>query len=160
MQRPIVGFRLDDAGDWTAMLECGHAQHVRHDPPFVNRPWVTTEDGRASRLGVMLDCVRCDRMEWPEGMVPLRRTPEFSAESMPAGLRTRHQTGPGTWGRIVVAEGTLRYRVPDLGIDAELAPGRDGIVVPEVAHDVEPQGAVRFHVELGRPGLHTPDTES
>ena len=42
MNRPITGFRRDDHGDWTALLSCGHAQHVRHTPPFTNRPWVTT----------------------------------------------------------------------------------------------------------------------
>lgn len=151
MQRPIVGFRLDEAGDWTALLSCGHPQHVRHDPPFVNRPWVTTEDGRASRLGAMLDCVRCDRMELPADFVALRRTPEFTGDSMPAGLRARHRTAPGTWGRIVVSEGTLRYRVPALELDTVLSPGRDGIVVPEVEHDVTPEGPVRFHVEFYAP---------
>ena len=25
MNRPITGFRLDDHGDWTALLSCGHA---------------------------------------------------------------------------------------------------------------------------------------
>jgi hypothetical protein len=37
-----------------------HFQHVRHDPPLVERPWVLTEDGRASRLGATLDCKKCD----------------------------------------------------------------------------------------------------
>jgi hypothetical protein len=41
-------------------LECGHNQHVRHDPPYVERPWVITEHGRRSRLGQELNCVRCD----------------------------------------------------------------------------------------------------
>jgi hypothetical protein len=38
-------------GHWMAELECGHNQHVRHDPPYVERPWVITEHGRQSRLG-------------------------------------------------------------------------------------------------------------
>lgn len=63
MERAIVGFRTDDEGHWVALLDCGHRQHVRHDPPLVERPWVLTEEGRASRLGVLLDCVRCDRGE-------------------------------------------------------------------------------------------------
>ena len=46
-KRRIVGFRQDDHGDWIAELECGHAQHVRHDPPWTMRPWVTTAGGRA-----------------------------------------------------------------------------------------------------------------
>ena len=39
MQRKITGFHLDEEGHWVAELECGHNQHVRHDPPYVERPW-------------------------------------------------------------------------------------------------------------------------
>jgi hypothetical protein len=44
-----------------AVLECGHQQHVRHDPPWQSRPWVTTPEGRASWLGRLLDCRSCER---------------------------------------------------------------------------------------------------
>jgi Protein of unknown function (DUF3565) len=60
MQRKITGFHQDEEGHWVAELECGHNQHVRHDPPFVERPWVTAEHGRQSRLGQELNCARCD----------------------------------------------------------------------------------------------------
>jgi hypothetical protein len=59
MQRAIIGFHLDEQGDWVADLECGHKQHVRHHPPFMNRPWVVTADGRRSKLGVKLECILC-----------------------------------------------------------------------------------------------------
>lgn len=59
LPRRITGFHLDDEGHWVARLECGHGQHVRHDPPLVVRPWVLTPDGRASRIGTELQCVRC-----------------------------------------------------------------------------------------------------
>ena len=65
MQQPIVAFHQDDEGHWVADLACGHAQHVRHDPPWQQRPWVVTEAGRATMLGTLLDCVRCDRGEGP-----------------------------------------------------------------------------------------------
>lgn len=55
----IAGFHQDDEGHWVADLECGHGQHVRHDPPWQNRPWVTTPEGRAGFIGVELPCVRC-----------------------------------------------------------------------------------------------------
>jgi hypothetical protein len=61
MQQPIVGFHLDDEGHWVADLACGHSQHVRHDPPWQNRPWVLHEETRRAYLGVMLNCVICDR---------------------------------------------------------------------------------------------------
>jgi Protein of unknown function (DUF3565) len=60
MMRKIVDFHQDQVGDWVADLECGHTQHVRHRPPFELRPWVVTPEGRASKLGVKLDCKKCD----------------------------------------------------------------------------------------------------
>ncbi|PKF36908.1 DUF3565 domain-containing protein [Acinetobacter proteolyticus] len=59
MQQAIVGFHLDEEGHWVADLACGHGQHVRHDPPWQNRPWVLTEQGRNEKLGVMLECKKC-----------------------------------------------------------------------------------------------------
>jgi tellurite methyltransferase len=63
MMQPIIGYHVDEAGDWVAELACGHGQHVRHEPPWQLRPWVITESGRASFLGVELECLRCDRGE-------------------------------------------------------------------------------------------------
>ena len=60
MKRKIVGYHIDADSHWVAELECGHGQHVRDDPPWRERPWVRTEEGRASRLGQELNCVRCD----------------------------------------------------------------------------------------------------
>ena len=57
--RRIVGFHRDDEGPWVAELECGHNQHVRHDPPWQNRPWVVSEPGRAGMLGSTLVCALC-----------------------------------------------------------------------------------------------------
>lgn len=60
MRRQITGYDLDDEGDWRAKLVCGHYQHVRHQPPLIVREWVLTEDGRESRIGMELDCKKCD----------------------------------------------------------------------------------------------------
>lgn len=60
MKQPITGYHQDDERHWVAELACGHFQHVRHDPPLVERPWVLGEAGRRSRLGTMLDCKKCD----------------------------------------------------------------------------------------------------
>jgi hypothetical protein len=57
----IVGFHQDEERHWVAELECGHTQHVRHDPPWQTRPWVTSEAGRAAFLGQVLMCVECRR---------------------------------------------------------------------------------------------------
>lgn len=58
--RKIVGFHQDDLGDWVADLECGHTQHVRHNPPWTSRPWVVTPEGRADHLGSELLCAKCE----------------------------------------------------------------------------------------------------
>lgn len=60
MQRRIVGFHTDTEAHWVAELDCGHAQHVRHDPPWQLRPWVLTEASRRQHLGTELDCRLCD----------------------------------------------------------------------------------------------------
>ncbi|HJV52402.1 MAG TPA: DUF3565 domain-containing protein [Noviherbaspirillum sp.] len=60
MKKRIVGFHQDDERHWVAELECGHNQHVRHNPPWTNRPWVITPQGRARVLGMELNCKKCD----------------------------------------------------------------------------------------------------
>jgi hypothetical protein len=60
MEQPIIGFHLDEEHHWVAELACGHFQHVRHDPPWTERPWVITAEGRAEKLGVLLNCKKCD----------------------------------------------------------------------------------------------------
>ncbi|WP_138430966.1 DUF3565 domain-containing protein [Fodinibius saliphilus] len=63
MEHPIIGYHKDEEDDWVAELSCGHNQHVRHNPPWQLRPWVTSRKGRESRLGHQLDCKKCDRNE-------------------------------------------------------------------------------------------------
>jgi hypothetical protein len=59
MMRQITGFHRDPDGEWVAELQCGHAQHVRHNPPWESRPWVLTEEARREKLGATLNCVIC-----------------------------------------------------------------------------------------------------
>lgn len=70
MKQPIRGYHRDEEGHWVAELACGHNQHVRHDPPWVSRPWVTTAEGRTRMLGHELECRKCD-----EGMPADRSRP-------------------------------------------------------------------------------------
>jgi hypothetical protein len=60
MKQRITGFYQDEKSDWVAQLACGHTQHVRHDPPWQNRPWVISEEGRAAKIGHILECKNCD----------------------------------------------------------------------------------------------------
>ncbi len=151
--RPITGFHRDEEGDWVADLSCGHTRHVRHRPPFELRPWVESDEGRASMLGVELDCSFCDMPARPSDAEVYRRTPTFDESSVPRGLLEEHTTKADVWGRIVVEEGRLRYEVleptPDCWV---LRPGVSGVIEPRRKHRVAPVGAVRFHVEFLRRG--------
>jgi tellurite resistance-related uncharacterized protein len=90
----------------------------------------------------------------PASLVPYRRTPEFTALTVPKGLLQAHSTRPGVWGLIHVVEGALTYRVVDVTrspgerrLTADVPPG---VVEPGILHEVQPEGAVRFYVEFHR----------
>ena len=66
--QPIVGFHRDQEGHWVAQLACGHGRHVRHLPPFRERAWTQSKEGRQAMLGVRLECRKClpPRADGPE----------------------------------------------------------------------------------------------
>jgi hypothetical protein len=72
VDRSIVSFDRDDCGDWVARLDCGHGVHVRHRPPFQDRSWVLDERGRSERLGVVLNCPKCDQAGEPSAHLERR----------------------------------------------------------------------------------------
>lgn len=148
MERAIAGYHLDPDGDWVAELTCGHDQHVRHRPPFQLRPWVVDADGRRARLGTPLECPRCDRAELPEGLPLVRTTAEWDEHTMPAGLRRAHRVASGTWGRITVREGRLRFVSGKPALDVELGPQDVQAIAPDVEHEVRPLGSVRFSIDF------------
>ena len=86
MERAIQGFRRDEQGLWVAELGCGHTQHVRHQPPWQERPWVLTEAGRAAMIGTRLDCTYCEMAALPAGLTTYKRTSSFSDSSVPEAL--------------------------------------------------------------------------
>ena len=89
--------------------------------------------------------------ELPEGAVFYGGSFVFSEGSTPANLRRAHRTKAGTWAKIVVLEGRLRYRIlePE-SEETKLSPGRPRIVEPEVLHEFEAPGPVRFRVDFYR----------
>jgi tellurite resistance-related uncharacterized protein len=87
----------------------------------------------------------------PPDVAPYRRTSDFTETTVPDVLRRRHTTKAGVWGRICVVEGTLHYRILEPRVEGHvLSPEHPGVVEPEVPHEVEPLGAVRFYVEFLR----------
>ncbi len=85
----------------------------------------------------------------PPGVAPYKRTESFTEETVPRGLLNDHTTAQGVWGLIRVEEGKLDYIIGE-GEPEILSPGRDGVVEPQVAHRVRPDGKVRFFVEFYR----------
>jgi tellurite methyltransferase len=150
MDTTIVGFHPDDAGDWVAELACGHRQHMRHVPPWQERPWVTTEEGRQGKINARIECTLCDAIRLPLDAREYKRTATFTEGSLPAALRKEHRTKAGSWGRIVVTGGQVEFH--SRGRVLVLGAGDVGIVEPEVPHHVTPLGAARLHVEFWRGG--------
>ena len=66
MKSAIADYHKDEENHWVARLNCGHFQHVRHNPPWTNRPWVITLEGRQSMLGQELSCKKCDAGAEPD----------------------------------------------------------------------------------------------
>jgi hypothetical protein len=55
----ITGFHLDEDNHWVADLSCNHTQHVRHNPPWQQREWVLSDNGRNGFIGFELKCKSC-----------------------------------------------------------------------------------------------------
>lgn len=85
----------------------------------------------------------------PDTVVLYKTTPEFNQDTLPDGVKNNHKTAAGTWGRIVVHEGSLRYVIESSEREQHiLTPGTIGIVEPQCLHHVEIIGSVRFSVEF------------
>ena len=68
---------------------------------------------------------------------------------MPAGLRRAHRVARGTWGRIVVHHGQLRFLArtePELVV--VVGPGLTQAIPPEIEHEVQPMGPVSFSIDF------------
>lgn len=88
----------------------------------------------------------------PQNVQAYQRTPEFTEETVPPGLKKRHNTKAGVWARIRILEGSLLYRILEPAIEEHrLSPGHDGIIEPQIEHQIEMNEPVRFYVEFLRP---------
>lgn len=151
MERQIQTFDQDDVGDWRAILDCGHGRHFRHQPPFFHCAWVESAAGRSEKVGMAVDCPRCDRLEWPDGFVEHKRTPLFDQDNVPKGLLKDHTTKAGVWAQVHIRTGALTYAVatePSQRFHLDTA--QVGIIPPQVPHHLELHGPVTFQVVFFR----------
>ena len=86
----------------------------------------------------------------PVGLVKARRTPIFTLESLPAALVASHRTT--VWAELHVQSGSVRYidlegeTRRDIRVDA----GRTAVIVPGIAHRVEPSTDAALFVQFYR----------
>jgi len=89
----------------------------------------------------------------PDTVAHYKSTPVFTEGTVPAALQRSHTTAAGVWGRITILEGTLLYRITDASAQPEevlLSPERFGVVEPQIEHEVQVVGPVRFQVDFHR----------
>lgn len=87
----------------------------------------------------------------PTTVSAYKRTPDFTEHTVPAGLLRSHNTREGVWGKIVVLEGSLLYRILEPTIEEVLlTPDTFGVVEPTIRHEVVPSPGVRFYVDFHR----------
>lgn len=84
----------------------------------------------------------------PENVTPYKQTPEFTEITVPNGLLNSHQTKEAVWGKIVILEGQLQYKIIEPEEIILLDVNNHGVVEPTVLHEVKPLGKVRFYVEF------------
>ena len=94
---------------------------MRHDPPWQNRPWVLTEEGRASFLDSAVDCVHCAAAR-PSGLASTELTRLIRAD--PARV----------YAAFLDPEDVRQWMVPD-GMTSEV-------------HTFEPREGGRFRISL------------
>ena len=149
MIRSIDAFHQDDDGDWVAELSCLHNQHVRHCPPFQDRPWVTTDAGRSERIGSPIECPLCDRLELPTDLQVARTAGPFDSNTLPGALQHSHLVADRTWGRLRVLEGSVVFAMETTPpISFRLTAGDEQLIPPGIPHLLRTDGPVRLAVDF------------
>lgn len=87
----------------------------------------------------------------PENIELQNRTSDFDQQSAPKGIQGLHTTAEGVWGKIVVSEGSLTYRIFEPELEERILNSEHyGVVAPQLAHQLEIDGPVIFHIEFYR----------
>lgn len=87
-----------------------------------------------------------DDRQLPAGLVPGRRTPTFTATTVPSGLLGEHHTT--VWATLEVEQGTVVFHETASGWSTTCSPGQPLVIVPHRRHRVEPAPDARFAVQF------------
>ncbi len=89
--------------------------------------------------------------ELPAGLEITRTTREFDTATVPDGLLRAHRIGAGSWGRLRLMEGAVRFVWEETDRGAvDLVAGDALVIEPQVYHHVEPASDARFLIEFHR----------
>lgn len=89
--------------------------------------------------------------ELPANVTTYKRTPEFDESSIPKGLLKAHRTKQGVWGKIIVSEGQLEYKINEPEAEVViLDKNKHGVIEPTILHAVKATGKTKFYVEFYR----------
>lgn len=147
MDKKIVGFHVDEVGDWVADLECGHAQHVRHNPPWTNRPWVLETEGRKRSLGTLLDCLKCNMPQVPPSARQIGGSEVLNQQVIAKQYADIHRNDSDMWIRVVVTEGELVYQqVADKTKGYVIDPEFAAVIAPGERFALREKGHVLFQL--------------
>jgi tellurite resistance-related uncharacterized protein len=87
--------------------------------------------------------------EIPANITSYKKTPEFDESSIPKGLLKAHQTKEGVWGKIIIVEGRLEYKINETETEIViLDKNKYGVIEPTIFHEVKAIGEVIFYVEF------------
>lgn len=86
--------------------------------------------------------------ELPTGAEPERRTPDFTAQTVPAGLLGDHRTA--VWARLEVERGSVEFVEQATGWQAVASPGEPVVIVPDRLHHIIPSSDALFAVQFYR----------
>jgi len=81
----------------------------------------------------------------PENVTFYKRTPVYTAETLPPGILKNHRTKEGIWCVIEIIEGEIAYIIGNTEQHI-LRPGHNGVIEPQVLHHLKPRGAVKFAI--------------
>ena len=152
VRRTIIGYHLDDEGQRVAELSCFHNQHLRHRPPFENRPWVLNDETRGARIGTPIECTLCFDGELPAVLQHIRSVGPFDETTIPNRLRALHEIPDGRWGVLRVKEGATRLVFDQQSLDVLLEAGEERAIPPTMVHHLEIIGHVNFEIDFLVPG--------
>lgn len=86
----------------------------------------------------------------PAGVERYRETPEFTPETVPAGLLNDHATREGVWGLLEVLQHEVTFHDTETGEERNVKAGESQTIPPTSRHRISPGEAARFRVAFNK----------